>query len=149
LADVVVTVPKSMWADWLLEGELPGQDRWDCFFCPPYAGDCRVCHGTGELTPSDTRWHFYLGGHAPKDAASGDRVYVVAHGRLRGYAPLLRIERDPEEDLYGPRFSFVRGGGAEALTIPDPIRGFQGWRYRWWERDDEVPFPDWQEAGVG
>lgn len=147
MADVVVTVPKHRWADWLLEGELPGQDRWDCFFCPPYGGDCKICHGTGELTPGDTRWHFYLGGNPPKDVAAGDRVYVVAHGRLRGYSPLLRIERPP--DPLVREFAFVRGGGAEALTIPEPIRGFQGWRYRWWDRADEAPSPDWKLAGVG
>lgn len=146
MADVVVTVPKARWPDWLLEGELPGQERWACFFCPPY-GTCEICEGTGELTSGDTRWHFYLGGNPPKDIAIGDRVYVVAHGQLRGYSPLLRVEVDPEP--YANGFAFIRGGGAEALTIPDSIRGFQGWRYRWWERSDEIPFPDWQEAGVG
>ena len=37
----------------------------------------------------------------------------------------------------------VRAGGAEAVTIPETIRGFQGYRYRWWRRYSEVPFPDW------
>lgn len=149
MADVVVTVPKHMWADWLAEGELPGQDRWDCFFCPP-GGGCQICHDTGELTPGDTRWHFYLGGSPPTDVAAGDRVYIVAHGRLRGYSPLLRLEHPCWRGFDRPSgFAFVRGGGAEALTVPDPIRGFQGWRYRWWDRADEIPFPDWKTAGVG
>jgi hypothetical protein len=30
------------------------------------------------------------------------------------------------------------------MTIPEYIRGFRGWRQRWWERESEIPFPDWQ-----
>ena len=72
----------------------------------------------------------------------GDRVYIVAHGRLRGYAPLRYIERYCA--LRSDRTCLVRNGDAEALTIAEPIRGFQGWRYRFWNRDDEIPFPEWQ-----
>jgi hypothetical protein len=32
------------------------------------------------------------------------------------------------------------------VTIADPIRGFQGWRNRWWDRADELPFPNWQDV---
>jgi hypothetical protein len=68
----------------------------------------------------------------------GDRVYVCYKGKLRGYAPLVRIAR-------GPRgYSLVRRGDAVAVTIPEYIRGFRGWRQRWWERESEIPFPDWQ-----
>jgi hypothetical protein len=119
--DVVVTVPKNFeyvglrgLEAWAEEGDLPGE----------------------EWSGQDS--HFYMGG-APPDIQPDERVYVVCEGKLRGYAPLVRVER------YGPnRFALVRRGGAEAVTISEPIRGFQGFRYRWWEREDETPFPDWQ-----
>jgi len=44
------------------------------------------------------------------------------------------------------RACLVRRNGAEAVTISDPIVGFQGWRYRWWDRSAEVPFPEWRAA---
>lgn len=122
MADVVVTVPKNFeyagrrgLAAWAAEGDLPGEE-W-----------------------SGLDSHFYMGG-SPPDIKQGERVYVVCEGRLRGYAPLVRVEG------YGPgRFALVRRSDAVAVTIPKPIRGFQGYRYRWWERDIEVPFPDWQQ----
>lgn len=83
--------------------------------------------------------HFYLGGYAPI-MKRGERVYVVYNGKLRGYAPLGRIEPD------GPRrFALVRHGGAVAVTIDEEIRGFRGWRYRWWDRAKERPFPEWMQ----
>lgn len=119
MPDVVVTVPKSFYfegktglAAWVAEGDLPG-DEW-----------------SGEDS------HFYLGGSAP-NIQPGERVYVVCEGKLRGYAPLIRIER------YGNSYALVRRGGAVAVTLDEPIRGFQGARYRWWDREQERPFPDW------
>lgn len=121
MSDVVVTVPKDRWADWIDEGDLPG-DPW----------------GKGDAGLAG--WYdFYLGGPLPQ-INPGERVYIVAHGRLRGYAPLVRVDR-------GER-SLVRQGGAVALTIPEPILGFRGWRYCWWDRSQEIPFPDWQTEGV-
>lgn len=114
MTDVVVTVPMWFWPEWIEEGQLPGE---------PDAGE---------------DWHFYLYGGRP-DICPGDRVYVVAHGKLRGYAPLVRI------DGQGLNYGLVRNGGAEAITIDEPIRGFRGWRYRWWERDIEKPFPEWKQ----
>lgn len=155
MPDVVVTVPKGLWSMWLAEGELPGQERWPCVFCPPW-GDCNICEGTGELTPGDTRWDFYMGGSRPK-IQPGERVYIVAHGHLRGYSPLTQLVDFGKDDLGDAGYSLQRSGGAVACTIPDPegiglplyIRGFQGFRYRWWEREAEIPFPDWQTANVG
>ncbi len=117
MADVVVTVPKDRWWQWIDEGDLPGE---------PWNGEYE--------------WDFYLYGVAPI-IKPGERVYVVAHGKLRGYAPLVRIDGEP-----GRSFSLVRRNGAVAVTIPEPIRGFQGWRYRWWDRAIEVPFPNWWEV---
>lgn len=121
MPDLVVTVPKAQWAIWLQEGDLPGED-------------------------AQYQSHFWIPALNLPKAVRGSRVYIVAHGRVRGFAPLVEIERSCR--LSPSRACLLREGGAEAVTIPEPVRGFQGWRYRWWERDTEVPFPDWQTAGV-
>lgn len=118
MSDVVVTVPKAVWSEWIAEGDAAGE--------PP--------SGNG---------YFFTIPHPAPDIRPGERVYVVAHGRLRGYAPLVRLDR-----AFGS-LALIREGGAVAVTIDQPIRGFRGWRYRWWNRSDEVPFPDWRTAGVG
>lgn len=116
--DVVVTVPKDLWELWLEEGDLPGDK------------------------PTGEEWGFYTSGARP-GIRRGDRVYVVAHGKLRGYAPLTRLEVD------GRRLTFGREGAAVALTIPESIRGFRGWRYRWWNRKIETAFENWKTYGIG
>jgi hypothetical protein len=126
MTDVVVTVPKWFWPDWIVEGDAAGEPE------------------TGEV------WHFRLYGTPPKIEV-GERVYVVAHGKLRGYAPLTGIWKDPDDRR---RFALERKGGAVAVTLPCcpgdpcgdplPIRGFRGWRYRWWPYEAETPFPDWR-----
>lgn len=117
MSDVVVTVPKCYWKEWLDEGGLPGE-------------------------PDDGREWIFTVPTQPK-MQPGERVYVVAHGRLRGYAPLLGFD---DWGLYASRVGcgLVRGGGAVAVTIPEKIKGFRGYRYRWWKREDEVPFLDWK-----
>lgn len=113
LADVVVTVPKSRWEEWIAEGSLPG-------------------------APEDDEFFFWINAVSLPKIERGERVYIVAHGRLRGFAPLTRIFRD------ACGAALCRKGGAVAATIDEPIRGFQGWRYRWWEREQERPFPEWR-----
>lgn len=122
MADIVVTVPKGFYyegkyglAAWVAEGDLPGEE-W-----------------SGEES------HFYLGGPVP-NIEPGERVYIVCEGKLRGYAPLVRIER------CGRSYALVRHGGAVAVTIDRPIQGFRGFRYVNWDRSEERPFPDWKEA---
>lgn len=125
MSDVVVTCPASRWADWLAEGDLPGDP------------------------PSGDEYVFSVGRSRP-DVKPGDRVYVVALGKLRGYAPLLCLSWSDEIQSYG----LFRGGGAVAVTIrdhfnprqPATIKGFRGFRYRWWERSAEVPFPGWRAS---
>lgn len=130
MSDLVVTVPQGMWRDWLEEGGLPGQ-----------------------MVESDDDYHFFGGGPAPR-IVPGERVYIVAHGRLRGYAPLTRLERlaqfaqRPGWWWGQSSWALVRQGGAVAVTIPEAIRGFQGWRERWWDRAVEVPFPAFATADV-
>jgi hypothetical protein len=121
MSDVVVTVPKNFThpcapgkrglAAWLAEGDAPGSE-W-----------------------SGTLWEFTTYGAVPK-IQPGERVYVFCEGRLVGYAPLVELRHSGRHGL----IEFVRGGGAVAVTLPEPIIGFRGWRYRWWDRKDEVPF---------
>ena len=120
--DVVVTVPKNFeyagfkgLAAWIAEGDAAGTE-W-----------------SGE------EWHFTLGGSRP-NIKKGERVYIVCSGKLRGYAPLLLID---EYDNW--RYALVRGGGAVAVTIDEPIQGFRGFRYRWWDYSAERPFSNWKE----
>jgi hypothetical protein len=116
--DVVVTVPKSFGLDiWIAEGDAVGE---------PWSGE---------------EWGFFLGGHWPR-IEPGERVYVVFNGRLRGYAPLVRIE--PVDENIDNRYALVRHGGAVAVTIPEFIKGFRGYRYRWWSLESETAFPDWR-----
>lgn len=116
MADIVVTVPKDLWLEWIAEGDAVDT---------PYSGE---------------EWGYFCGGGIP-NIQPGERVYVVAHGRLRGYAPLTRVNRRP--------LAFCRRGGAVAVTIPTPIQGFRGWTYRSWDRSIEIPFPRWRTEGVG
>lgn len=119
MSDVVVTVPKWFGLDqWIGEGDAAGE---------PWSGQ---------------EWHFYMGGPAP-DMKPGDRVYVVYNGAIRGYSPLVRIDREG----FG-RFALVRHGDAVAVTIPEVVRGFRGWRYRWWDVSAEVPFPAWRDPNA-
>lgn len=117
MSDVVVTVPKRLWMDWIEEGDAVGEQ------------------------PSGEEWGFSTSGGRPR-IEQGERVYVVAHGQLRGYAPLTRLV------IEGRRIVLCRAAGAVACTIADPIVGFRGWRYRWWDRGLEAEFPEWKTAGV-
>lgn len=117
MSDICVTVPARIWAVWLAEGDAAGE-------------------------PETGMEYVYSVPTFPRRIDPGERVYVVAGGRLRGYAPLLRVDRDP----FG--YVLVRGGGAEVVTIPAFIPGFRGYRYRWWDRRDEVPFPEWRALEI-
>lgn len=111
--DVVVTVPRQYWRIWMGEGDLPGDPPTGCEYLFTVVG-------RPQIEP-------------------GERVYVVAGGKLRGYAPLVRL--DP---ALRRRSHLVRAGGAVAVTIPQGIRGFRGFRYRFWDRSLEQPFPEWK-----
>lgn len=114
MTDVVVTVPLSF-----------GLDRWIA------EGDAAGEPWSGDL------WDFSTGGDRP-GIKPGERVYIVHARRLRGYAPLVELKHD------GIGWLLVRGGGAVAVTIPQEIEGFRGWRYRWWDPALEKPFHDWR-----
>lgn len=128
MSDIVVTVPKTFThpcapgkglSAWIAEGDAAGDvdDEWG---------------------PDD--YCFSVAGGRP-NINPGERVYIVCEGRIRGYAPLVELQE------LGPAYwGLIRSGGAVAVTIPERVQGFRGWRYRWWKREDEVPFPDWRTA---
>lgn len=127
--DVMVTIAQGIWLGWLCEGTLPGEsspEEWALFYGS----------GRGGRRPT-----------APTNLFPGDRVYVAAYGLIRGYAPLIRIERTPAG------YALVRAGGAVACTpwkedVPLRVPPFQGVRYRTWPRETERAFPDWMTLGL-
>lgn len=121
MSDVVVTVPKGLWSLWLSEGDL-----------------------AGEPWSEEADYHFWIRPDALPVITPGERVYIVAHGLLRGYAPLVSLGRSCK--LNPDRACLVRRNDAVAVTIAESIRGFQGWRYRFWDRAIERPFPDWKAS---
>lgn len=119
MVDLVGTCPKDFWEEWIAEGDAAGD---------PYTGE---------------EWGWYTGHSLIRLIKPGDRFYVVAHGKLRGWAPVTRVHL--RQDGRGGHIG--RRGDAIACTIPEIIPGFRGLRERWWNRADEVPFPDWKERG--
>lgn len=120
--NIVVTVPKALWVDWVLEGDAPGLE-W-----------------TG------TDYHFWIARRGLPAIRAGERVYIVSHGRLRGYAPLVRLE--PQCSIRPDRACLLRRGDAVACTIDAPIPGFRGWKYAWWSPTIEHSFENWMWEGV-
>lgn len=125
MADLVVTVPLPGWEAWLQEGDLAGE---------PWSGAYWAWKGSGKIPPIERT----------------DRLYIVSHGKLRGWAPVLELRLGPIKPrayIWGrdvPTWEIVRTCKAKAVTIAEPIRGFQSWRRRWWSYGDELPFPDWR-----
>ena len=118
--DFVGTCPKTFWKEWLAEGDCAGDEH------------------------SGWAHHWITRSRLALKAKPGDRFYIVAHGRLRGYATVL-VVRDHSTCSAEHTFSIVRGGGAVACTIDKPIPGFRGLRKRWWKREDEYPFENWRK----
>jgi hypothetical protein len=112
MADLVGTCPKDFWKEWIAEGDAAGD--------PP----------TGE------EWGWYTASPLARIIHPGDRFYVVAHGKLRGWAPVTRLQTSST----GESFCICREGGGVACTIDFPIPGFRGLRKRWWPREMEKPF---------
>lgn len=117
--DLVGTCPKDFWREWIAEGDPAGTD-W-----------------SGE------EWGWYTRHRLAAEIKSGERFYVVAWGRLRGWAPVTAVRRDA-----GGGWIICRKGNATACTIDKPIPGFRGLEKRWWSYEDERPFPDWKDAGL-
>ncbi len=114
--DIVVSLARSFGLKtWIAEGD-PAGTSW-----------------------SGTEWGWFMGCNAPKKCSPGDRVYVVYGMRLIGYAPLVRIEKNEGER----GCVLVRRGDAVAVTMDERVKGFRGFRYRWWDREVERPFSEW------
>ncbi|MGB8647294.1 MAG: hypothetical protein WCF84_18800, partial [Anaerolineae bacterium] len=77
----------------------------------------------------------------------GDRVYIVHKYKLRGYLPFVRIVEieNRAHHLFFGRFALVGHDAIAGITTSENIAGFAIWRYRWWDRQDERPFPNWGE----
>jgi len=116
MPDLVGTCPKDFWGEWIAEGDAAGETY------------------TGQ------EWHWYTGDRKARSIQAGDRFYVVAHGKLRGWAPVVRVDIGGD----GKSYAIIRHGGGVACTIPTPIPGFRGLRLRWWKREEEVPFENWR-----
>lgn len=116
MSDLVGTCPKDFWEEWIAEGDAAGEPE------------------TGET------WGWYTRDRKALTIQRGDRFYVVAHGRLRGYAPITNVRDDGNGD-----FAICRKGQAVACTIEQPIMGFRGLRQRWWPREAERPFENWKQ----
>lgn len=118
MTDLVGTCPKDFWLEWIAEGDAAGDP----------------C--TGE------EWGWYTRDPMALQTVPGDRFYVVSWGRLRGYAPVTRVQNNGQG-----AFVICRRGGGVACTIADDIPGFRGLRRRWWHRCSENPFPEWKTEG--
>lgn len=162
MPDVVVTVPKTFGlTEWIAEGDAAGEP-WSGYYWSFYvaSGMPSVCLTGVEWAvewdadafgrvPCKTTGDELVRSHRPPPmdggawllAAPDQRCYVVYGGCLRGYSPLFAIET--WEGSLRMR-AFIRRGDAVAVTIPLEVRGFRGYRYRWWDRSIEVPFPGWQ-----
>lgn len=110
MSDMVATCPKDFFEEWILEGDAAGS------------------------IDSGEEYGWFTNSPLIRLIQPGERFYVVAWGKLRGYAPVTRVTNG----------AICRRGGAVAVTIPEPIPGFRGLRKRWWDRSIEVPFPDWK-----
>ena len=64
MEDLVGTCPMGKWEDWIAEGDAAGEPD------------------TGK------EWAWYTFHPLDWKIEVGDRFYIVAHGRLRGYAPV-------------------------------------------------------------
>ena len=120
MADLVGTCPKDFFIKWIAEGDAAGDSE------------------TGE------EYGWYTADSMVLAIKPRDRFYVVAWGRLRGWAPVTRIA-----DAGRGNYVICRRGNAVACTVDFKIPGFRGLKKRWWPREDERPFPDWRTAGVG
>lgn len=115
MSDIVFNVPGNYayrqnqrgLAAWMAEGGFPGEE-------------------------SGFEWSWTLPFGSPV-VEPGDRVYAVYAGKLIGFAPLVRLDRQ------GRRPVLVRSGGAVSVTIDERVRPFNGFKYRWWEREHETP----------
>lgn len=119
--DIVVTVPRERWEEFLAGGGLPGD--------PPAPGSAQG------------PWTYDLFNVEELRAMPGQRIFFFAYGKLRLWAPVFAIER-----VYKRRWRVWRGP-AEAATLDGYTYqpGFPGWRLVWWPAHAEAEFPGWRD----
>lgn len=108
--DIVLYIPERSWERFLAEGDTPNDGEW-----------------SGLTHP-----HCLSG--RPKNLQRGDHVYFASGGEVRYRAPIFGTAE------HNGRFYLLRQGGAEWVELDEPVRPFQGFRYRWWDLDDEVHY---------
>lgn len=118
MADLVGTCPKDFWEEWIAEGDAAGEPE------------------------SGQEWGWYSHHRLIYECKVGDRFYVVAHRRLRGYSIVTGFGIG---ELGGWRSCIIRKGNAVACTLDKRIQGFRGLRRVWWKREDEKRFPEWRK----
>lgn len=114
MSDLVGVCPKDFWLEWIAEGDAAGD---------PYTGE---------------EWGWFTRAPLTRQIRPGDRFYVVAHGKLRGYSPVTRVKWGDGSGV------ICRRGGGVAVTLDTPVPSFRGLRHRWWDRAAELPFPNWK-----
>lgn len=119
MVDLVGTCPKGFWLEWLDEGDIAGS---------PYTGET---------------WSWFTRDRKAELIKPGDRFYVVAWDKLRGYAPVVEVRKTGDGG-----YAICRRGDAVACTISTAIPGFRGLRQPFWDRAAEVPFPTWKTDGI-
>lgn len=134
--DYVVTVPKNF-------------RHPDCPGLVGLAAWCAEGDAAGE-PDSGQEWWFTTYGNISRlvRCVPGEsRLYVVCNDLVRGYAVITDCKYDASRFRNGNApVAFVRKGGAVAVTIPEKVIGFRGFRTRWWDRADELPFPNWRDV---
>jgi hypothetical protein len=90
---------------------------------------------------SGEEWAFQVATKPP--ILPGERLYVVAWGLLRGFSPVTRVFQTDRG------WAICRRGDAVACTLNRVIPGFRGYRARWWDQKEEVPFPEWKTKDIG
>lgn len=110
--DIVVTIPKSEYLTDDIEKE--------------------------KLKEGDTV-AFWTLHRIPQRLVAGDRVYFVKRGKIDSSMEVIEIQMDSEEicSTTGRKWSgkcqlFLDNLREESLSTID-TRGFQGFRYRWWD----------------
>ena len=114
--DIVVTIPKSEYRNDDKETEL---------------------YKTGEYE------QFWTLNRMPKNLSEGDRVYFVKHGQVDSSMKVIRIEKDSSTrcEVTGREWKgncqlFLSDLQEESNEIN--VKGFRGFRYRWWEVGDTM-----------
>ena len=72
----------------------------------------------------------------PKAIGIGSRIYFVKYGMIESSMKIFKIERDKEETCTTTnrvwKGNLLYMNDLQYLDNPIPCKGFQGYRYKWW-----------------